>query len=55
MPRRPLLPDSDWLSRVAHLLSPDLIREYLNRMRAVRFNAKMHEWRGERRTERAVA
>jgi hypothetical protein len=55
MTRRPHLDDQTWLSRVAHLLSPDLIREYLNRMRLVRLNARMHEWRGERRTGRACA
>ena len=38
--------DADWLRRVAHLLTPELQREYINRMRAVRANCQRWRWRG---------
>ena len=40
------LSDSAWLARVAHLLAPELQREYVNRMRAVRANCQRWRWRG---------
>ena len=50
---KPALADSDWLLRVRHLLSPELRREYLSRMRAVRQNCYAHRWKYEA-PERAV-
>lgn len=45
--RPPLLTDPQWLARVAHLLTPELQREYINRMRAVRANCQRWRWRSE--------
>ena len=44
--KSPPLSDSAWLARVSHLLTPELQREYINRMRAVRQNCQRWRWRG---------
>ena len=48
MTRPAHLSDQDWLERVAQLLTPELQREYINRMKAVRQNCQRWRWRGER-------
>lgn len=52
--RRSTLSDSDWLARVSSILTPELQREYLQRVKAARWNAQRHAWKGERRSATAA-